>query len=43
MNNAKLFLAAGAAMALTAAAPADPVRDTSFKEANGGCCSFRWT
>ncbi len=35
MSNAKLFLAAGAAMALTAAAPADPVRDTSFKEANG--------
>ena len=35
MNRAKLFLAACGALALTAAAPADPVRDTSFKEANG--------
>ena len=35
MRNWKLLAAASAAMALTAAAPADPVHDTSFKEANG--------
>lgn len=35
MKNWKLFAAAGAVMALTAAAPADPVHDTSFKEQNG--------
>ena len=35
MRNWKLLAAAAAVTALTAAKPADPVHDTSFKEANG--------
>ena len=35
MRNWKLLGAAAAVMALTGAAPADPVHDTSFKEPNG--------
>jgi hypothetical protein len=35
MKNWKLFAVAGAVTALTGAAPADPVHDTSFKEPNG--------